>query len=118
MVSRFTWTQLVKWEKEAVRRNVPENIPGLIPKSIASNYHWVRKASDYERNGDRTVMNNLWMIRAGFFFMIFGMVYQMWRPLLFGVSTLHEHHSYNYDNLVYEKLSTRIAPYHNPVGMP
>ena len=118
MASRFTWTQLMKWEAEATRRRVPENIPGLIPRSIASNYKWIRRGSSFERNGDKTVLNNLWCIRIGFVFFIFGMVYQMWRPLLFGIAEFHEHHSYNYDNIVYDKLSTRNIPYHAPCGMP
>ena len=118
MVTRFTWTQLVKWERDAVRARVPRNIPGLIPKEMASNYKWIMRSADIERNGERTVMNNLWMIRAGFGFFIFGCVYQMWRVLLWGVVELHEHHSYNFDDIVYEKLSTRNVPYHAPVGMP
>ena len=118
MVSRFTWTQLVKWEQEATRARVPMNIPGLLPRTSASNYKWLLRSPSYERNGERTVMNHLWNIRVGFFVFVFVSVYQMWRVLLWGVADLREHHSYNYDNVVYEKLSTRCAPYHYPVGMP
>lgn len=118
MASRFTWTQIVKWEEQALRTKVPENIPGLIPRSIASNYQFYRRAMSYERNGEMNVLNQLLVIRLGFGFFVFGCVYQMWRVLLAGWTELHEHHNYNFDNMVYPKLSTRNAPYHSPTGMP
>ena len=118
MVSRFTWTQLMNWEKEAVKRRVPANVPGLIPRSMASNYKWIRRTGSYERNGERNIVNSLYTIRVGFAFFIVFCVYQMWRTLLWGWAEYLEHHNYNFDDIVYEKLSARNVPYHAPNILP
>jgi len=119
MAARFGWTQLMNWEHQAVKSRVPQNVKGLYLKSqVPNNRFWWRRASSWERNGERTVLNHIWVIRFGFFIWFSCMTYQMWRPWIWGYTELMEHHHYNFDNIVYDKLSTRNIPYHYPVGMP
>jgi hypothetical protein len=115
---RFSWTQLTQWEHEALRRVVPQNVPGLTPKSIASNYRWLLRAKSFERNGGSANFQHLSAIRIGFFTYVVFFLYQQLRVVTFGITELQEHHSLNYDNIVYDKLSTRCAPYHSPQNFP
>jgi hypothetical protein len=118
MVSRFTWTQLKNFEIAALKARVPENVPGLVPRAIASNAKWMRRSTTYERNGETSVCGNLWMIRTSFFVFVTCCLYQQWRILTFGWTEFQEHHSYNFDNLIYDKQSTRCIPYHSPEAWP
>lgn len=116
MAGRFTWTQLMRWEQDAIRKRVPLDIPGLIPRSeLPNNRMLIKIATNFERNGEKTVLNQIWAIRAGFSFFFGFMLYQMIRPALVGWTNQVEHHSYNYDNMVYDKLSTHLVPYHTPL---
>lgn len=114
---RFTWTQLMAWEEAALKAKVPQNIPGLIPRSAASNYRWNLKASSFERNGEVNIFNPLTVRRMGLVGFVMFFLYQYLRILTFGWTEFNEHHSYNKDNIVYDKLSVRSVPYHNPTGL-
>ena len=119
MAARFTWTQIMQWEREAVRRRVPQKIEGLIYRSeLPNNRDWIVRSSSFERNGERTVMNHLWILRLGFLSLFGVCFYLPWRICNWGWSELVEHHAYNFDNIVYDKLSTRNVPYHCAVGWP
>lgn len=116
---RYTWKTITKWELEALRRSVPETIEGLVPRNrLPNNRFWIRRASSFERNGERTLFNNLFMMRTGFFLFLTLGCYQMWRPAVAGINIEQEHHNFNFDNIVYDKLSTRCIPYHSVWGMP
>ena len=118
MASRFTWTQLKQWENAALERRVPQNIPGLIHNSQASQYKWFRRAVSFERNGYKNILNHIAVIRIGFALYCFVALYQQWRVITFGWTEYQEHHCLNFDNIVYDKLSTRIIPYHSPQNWP
>ena len=119
MAARFAWSQLVQWEKEAVRRRVPSKIEGLIPRNqLPNNRAWVPRSASFERNGERTVINHLWSVRVGFLGLFGVCFYLPWRIINWGWIEMTEQHNYNFDNIVYDKLSTRNAPYHCAVGWP
>ena len=116
-MGKFTWTQLMQWEENYIKSRVPQNVPGLVHRSNASNYRWLIRATGVERNGEFTIFNPLFVRRAAFFgfWMFFG--YQYLRILTFGWTEFQEHHAYNKDNIVYDKFSTRSLPYHSPSGV-
>jgi hypothetical protein len=118
MASRFSWTQLKQFEQAALRARVPQDVAGLIPRTQISNYTWYRRASEYERNGEKTLCGNLWMVRMGFLIYVTCILYQQWRVVTFGWSEYQEHHCYHFDNIVYDKLSARTIPYHSPANWP
>jgi hypothetical protein len=107
----------MEWEEAAVKARVPSSIPGLISRKQGSNYRWLLKATSIERNGDVNIFNPLFVRRlalGGFFFCF---VYQYLRVLTFGYTSYLENHSFNKDNIVYDKLSQRQVPYHYPCGL-
>lgn len=116
-MGKFTWTQIMEWEEAALRRKVPQNIPGLIPKEIGSSYRWLLRGTGIERNGQVTLFNQLFLRRLGLFTYVTCFCYQYIRILTFGWTEYNEHHSNNKDNIVYDKLSARSMPYHYPGGV-
>lgn len=118
-MSRYTWTQIMKWEADAAKRRVPSNIEGLVLRHLVpNNRFWIRRSTQFERNGEKTLLNILTSKRLGVLLYLTACVYQMWRVPIWGYIDLTEHHNYNYDNIVYDKLSTRMSPYHSGVGFP
>lgn len=116
-MGKFTWTQLMQFEESHAKSRVPQNISGLVPRSNASNYRWLLKATGIERNGDVTIFNPLYMRRAALVGFWTCFAYQYLRILTFGWTEFQEHHSYYKDNIVYDKFSTRQVPYHSPSGV-
>lgn len=118
-MSKFTWAQLMKWEVEAAKRRVPANINGLLHRHLLpNNRRWFAQTVFWERNGEKTIAGHRATLRFGCIFFMTLCVYQLWRVPIWGYIELMEHHNNNYDNLVYDKLSTRITPYHYPAGFP
>ncbi|CAG9311385.1 unnamed protein product [Blepharisma stoltei] len=117
---KFTWTQLMTWEREAVRRRVPLEIPGLIPREeIPNNRYLIRPGGSFERNGQKVIFNHISMVRIGFFALFFLAGYQVLRPAKWGWENEIEHHNFSFDNCVYPKLSSNMVPYHESVvGFP
>lgn len=110
---------MMTWELEAAKRRVPAKIDGLIPRSqVPNNRYWFRKAIHFERNGEKILFGHLTSKRFAVFVFFTCAIYQMWRVPIWGYIDLLEHHNYSYDNIVYDKLSTRNAPYHSGVGFP
>lgn len=107
----------MEWEEAALRRKVPQNIPGLIPREIGTSHRLLLRATGIERNGQVTVFNQLFMRRLGMFVYVTCFAYQYIRMLTFGWTDYLEHHSHNKDNIVYDKLSFRNPPYHYPAGV-
>mmetsp|Transcript_22910 Transcript_22910/g.22636 ORF Transcript_22910/g.22636 Transcript_22910/m.22636 type:complete len:120 (+) Transcript_22910:2-361(+) len=117
---KFTWTQLMTWEREAVRRRVPLEIPGLIPRNeLPNNRYLVRPGVTFERNGEKVIFSNITFFRVGLLGLFFVCGYQVLRPIKWGWEFEAEHHNFEYDNLVYHKLSCNQVPYHESViGFP
>mmetsp|Transcript_22437 Transcript_22437/g.40480 ORF Transcript_22437/g.40480 Transcript_22437/m.40480 type:complete len:119 (+) Transcript_22437:67-423(+) len=112
-MGRLTWTQLMTLEQEAVSRRVPKNIPGLIPIERAANSQSIFGTTvGFERNGAKSLLNHRFMFRLACVAWLGASLFQMWRPAIWGYTELVEHHNYNFDNIVYDKVSTRNAPYH------
>jgi hypothetical protein len=116
---RYTWKTITKWEIDALRSRVPTKIEGLVPRTrLPNNRFWFRKACSFERNGERTLLNNLGMQRIGIFLALTCLAGQIWRPAVSGYNVEQEHHNWNFDDIVYDKLSTRSMPYHTRAGFP
>ena len=72
----------------------------------------------FERNGIRTILNPQAMMRIGLtLYLIFGF-WQAWRVPIWGQIEEREHHAYNFDHIIYDKLSTRNTPHHHIGGFP
>lgn len=57
----------MRWTMEARAKRVPKDVQGLVPRSrLPNNRFWLRKGVQFERNGTKTVLNNVTMMRAGF----------------------------------------------------
>ena len=72
----------------------------------------------YERNGIMSVMNPRMMMRFGLVGLMLLGFWQMWRVPIWGQVEEMEMHSLNFDNIVYDKLSTRNVPYHCASSFP
>jgi len=65
-----------------------------------------------------TIMNPRTMMRFGLVGMMVIGFWQMWRVPIWGQVEEMEMHSLNFDDIVYDKLSTRNVPYHCASGFP
>ena len=65
-----------------------------------------------------SVLNPRVMFRTGLVGLMLLGFYQMWRVPIWGQIEEMEMHSTNFDNIVYDKLSTRTVPYHSASSFP
>ncbi|CAG9311386.1 unnamed protein product [Blepharisma stoltei] len=113
---RFTWTQLMTWERDALRQRVPLEIQGLIPREVLPNNRYlILSGVTFERNGQKVIFNNIAMMRIGFFSFFFLAGYQVLREQKWGWEMEQENHNLEFDNTVYPKLSCNMVPYHESV---
>ena len=105
------WEELIKLQQAAVRARVPQSIPGLQSRASTPNIEWWRRGTSYQRNGRLSVFTHINGLRTCIYFFFFMNIYHMIRVPLTGWTEMIEHHSYNMDNLVYDKLSSRQLPY-------
>jgi hypothetical protein len=118
-MAKFTWGQLMTWETEALRKRVPTTIPGLTPLERAANNRSIFGATvGFERNGAKSLLNHRFMFRLACIGWLGAGLFQMWRTPIWGYTELVEHHNFNFDNIVYDKLSTRSSPYHATGSIP
>ncbi|CAG9311384.1 unnamed protein product [Blepharisma stoltei] len=116
MAARFTWTQLMTWEREAVRRRVPLEISGLVTRAeLPNNRSILGPTVTYERNGEKTLLTHRARARWGMWLLFFLGGYQVNRLMKVGWDNEQEHHNFEFDNIVYDKLSCRQVPYHESV---
>ena len=63
-------------------------------------------------------MNPKAMLRLGLIGLATLGCWQVWRTPIWGQIEEMEHHATNFDNIVYDKMSTRVVPYHYCAGFP